>query len=114
MVEKLFFRLERSGENDAQGFAVCAVDAENANTARRSAHVEVARLSGKAGAVWHEAEGKGILERFLDVLDGDRVVQAKGWIAPIKFHKRRCKSIGHALYILCKYINRHKRSKPKL
>ena len=70
-IKKLFLRLKRPGEDDANGLAVGAINAEDARTAGGHPKIEIASVRREARGIGQKPDGERILKGFFDVLDGN-------------------------------------------
>jgi hypothetical protein len=86
LVKKPFFRLKLPGLQDPGQPSVRPIHAQNSNAARRHAQVEKARLDAKPGRVRQQPDGKRIFKGLFNFPLGQRTIQLKGRIAPIKLH----------------------------
>jgi hypothetical protein len=86
LVKKPLFRLERTGVQNPDQPSVCPIHAENPDPAGGHSQIKKTRLNRKPRRVGQEPDGKRIFKGFLDFPLGQRTIQLKGRIVPIKLH----------------------------
>jgi len=100
LVEESFFRLKGPGVDDADLFAVRAIDAEDAGAGAGHAQVKKAGLGSEAWRVGQEPNRKRILEGFFDFLQIQRAIEIERGVIPIKLHSS---SIVNVSPMQCRY-----------
>jgi hypothetical protein len=101
LVEKSFFRLERTRVQNADGAAVRPVNAEDSESAGGHPQIEESRLHSKSRRVGQEPHGKRILKGLFNFPLSQRTIQLKGRIIPIKVHNG---SVVNRTPMQCDYI----------
>ena len=86
LVEKSFFRLEHAGVQDADGFSIRPIHAENADAARRHSKIEKARLKAEPRRVGQQPDCERVFKRLFNFPLIQRTIQIEGRIVPIELH----------------------------
>jgi hypothetical protein len=86
LVEKSLLRLERTGVQDADGFSIRPIHAENPDASRRHSKVEKARLKAEPRRVGQQPDCERILKRLFNFPLIQRTIQIEWRIVPIELH----------------------------